>query len=102
LDGRGELGVDPLVGGEDTARDSAVPKELGAVAFGGDAEADGLAGIGDGRQALQLAGPGERLDVEQVLAVVLGAADADDAAALFGGDGDPVRVDEVALARQEG
>jgi hypothetical protein len=40
--------------------------------------------------------------VEQVLAVVALTADADDAAALFGGDGDPVGVDQVDLSRQQG
>jgi hypothetical protein len=47
LDGLGELGVDALVGGEDAAGDGAVAEEGGAVALGGDAEADGLAGIGE-------------------------------------------------------
>jgi hypothetical protein len=97
----GAVLADALVGGEHAGGHSRVAEELAGVALGAEPEPDGLAGVGDRRQAFELTGPGVGLDVEQLGPVVLLAADADDAAALaVGGHGHPAGVDEIDLGGQ--
>jgi hypothetical protein len=99
--GLGLLGIDALVGGEHPLRGGRVAEELGAEPLGAEPEPDGLPGVGDGREAFKLAGPGIRLHVEQVGRVLLDSAHPDDPAALaVGDDRHPVRVDEVDLGGQ--
>ena len=52
----GPVLLDVLVGGEDTGGDGGLPEELGRVLLGGDAQADGLAGMADRGQPQDLTG----------------------------------------------
>jgi hypothetical protein len=78
----GAVLLDVLIRGEDTAGDRALAEELGRVLLGGDAEADGLAGVLDGGEAEDLAGGGECPDVLDGGGVDLLAVDPPDDAAV--------------------
>ena len=96
LSSSARLGLMSLVGGEDAWGVAPSPKNCAAYRLGGDAEADGLAGVLDGGQAEDLAGGGERLDVPDAGGVDLLAVDAPDDP-VVDLDTDPLRGEQLDL-----
>jgi len=97
----GLVGRDGALGGDDPGGDAAVAEELGGELLGGEAEADGLAGVADGGQAFHAAGGGEPADVPDAGRVDLLAVYPPFDGAVGDGHPDALRRQQLHLRGQE-